>query len=145
MAAGLNKVTLIGNLGRDPEVRYTQSGNAVSNLSVAVTERRKDGDDWKDQTEWVNVVCFGRTAENVGQFLAKGRQVYVEGRMQTREWQDNEGNKRRSTEVVAHNILFLGGKESFGKGSGGSGQSAGNPAPQNKGQDDGFYNDDMPF
>ena len=111
MAAGVNKVILVGNLGRDPEVRYTQSGGAVSNLRLAVTERRKDGEGWKDHTEWVTVVAFGKTAENAGQYLQKGRQIYVEGRLQTRSYKDKEGVEKWSTEVVANQILFLGGGE----------------------------------
>jgi len=109
--AGVNKVILIGNLGRDPEVRYTQSGSAVANLRLAVSERRKDGDRWEDHTEWVNVVCFGNTAENAGRYLSKGRQVYIEGRMQTRQYKDKDGNDRWSTEVVAHQVVFIGGRD----------------------------------
>ena len=122
MASGVNKVILIGNLGRDPEVRYTQSGAAVSNLRVAVTEKSKEGEEWVDKTEWVDVVCFGRTAENVGQYLAKGRQIYAEGRLQTRKWTDRDGNDRWSTEVVANRIVFLG---SQGGGGGGGGFGGG--------------------
>jgi len=105
--AGVNKVILVGNLGRDPEVRYAQSGTAIAKINLAVTERRKQGDEWADWTEWVRVTCFGRTAENVGQYLAKGRQVYVEGRMQTSKYTDREGQEKWSTEVVANNIVFL--------------------------------------
>lgn len=107
--AGVNKVIIVGNLGRDPEVRYTQSGSAVATLRLAVSERRKDGDGWKDHTEWISVVCFGRTAENAGQYLSKGKRVYVEGRMQTREYSDKDGNRRWTTEVVAQTLTFLGG------------------------------------
>lgn len=145
MAKGVNKVILIGNLGRDPEVRYTQSGNAVTNLNVAVTERRKDGDGWKDHTEWVRVVCFGRTAENVAKYLAKGRQVYVEGRLRTNKWKDQEGNDRYSTEVVANELVFL----SSG-GPGGGGGLSGEKGREGEGggssdDDPGFYDDDLPF
>jgi single-strand DNA-binding protein len=108
MAAGLNRVSLIGNLGKDPEVRYTQSGTAVGNLRIGVTERRKDGDEYKDQTEWVSVVCFGKTAENVSKYLQKGRQIFVEGRLQTRSWEDKTGQTRYTTEVIANQLLFLG-------------------------------------
>lgn len=111
MSAGVNRVTLIGNLGRDPEIRYVDSGNAVCNLRVAITERVKSGDDWQERTEWVDVVVFGKTAESCAQYLNKGRQVYVEGRLQTREY-EKDGEKRRHTEVVARDVLFLGsGKE----------------------------------
>lgn len=110
MATGFVKVSLIGNLGKDPEVRFTAGGTAVCNMRVACTERAKAKDGtWEDRTEWVGVVAFGKTAENAGQYLAKGRQVYVEGRLQTREWNDKEGNKRFSTEVLANQVLFIGG------------------------------------
>jgi len=109
MATGLNKVTLIGNLGKDPEVRYTQGGTAVCNMRIGVTERRKEGDSWKDQTEWFTIISFGKTAENAGRFLKKGRQVFVEGRLQTRSWEDKEGQTRYTTEVVANQMIFLGG------------------------------------
>lgn len=124
MASGLNKVTLIGNLGKDPEMRYTQSGTAVCNFSLAVTERRKDGDSWGDQTEWFNIVSFGKTAENIAKFLKKGRQTFIDGRLQTRKWQDKNGNDRYTTEVIANQVLFLGNKESAESG-GYKGQSAG--------------------
>jgi single-strand DNA-binding protein len=109
MASGVNKVILVGNLGKDPEVRYVQSGNAVCTLRLAVTERRKDGDNWKDHTEWMDVVTFGKTAENAGQYLQKGRQIYVEGRLQTRQWDDKDGNKRYTTEIRGDRIVLLGG------------------------------------
>lgn len=113
---GINKVILIGNLGKDPEVRYTSSQTAVCTLSVATTERRKDQDgNWNDKTEWHRVVTFGRTAENCSQYLKKGRQVYVEGRIQTNKWQDKNGQDRYTTEVVAFTVQFLGG--GAGRGS----------------------------
>ena len=109
--AGVNKVILIGNLGQDPEVRMTNSGTAVCELRIACTDRRRTQDgQWEDQTEWVTVVTFGRTAENAGKFLSKGRSVYVEGRLQTRSWDDQEGKKRYKTEVVAQIVQFLGGR-----------------------------------
>jgi single-strand DNA-binding protein len=109
MAAGLNRVSLIGNLGKDPEMRQTQSGTTVGNLRLGVTERRKEGDDYKDHTEWVTVVCFGKTAENASKYLQKGRQVFVEGRLQTRSWEDkSSGQTRYTTEVIANQLLFLG-------------------------------------
>lgn len=124
MAGGFVKVTLIGNLGKDPEVRFTAGGTAVANLRVACTSRAKTKDgNWEDRTEWVSLVCFGKTAENAGQYLAKGRQIYAEGRLQTREWQDKEGNKRYSTDVIADQVLFIGGR---GEGAG-SGESGGRP------------------
>jgi single-strand DNA-binding protein len=108
MAAGLNRVSLIGNLGKDPEMRQTQSGSAVGTLRLGVTERRKEGEDYKDHTEWVSVVCFGKTAENAAKYLQKGRQVFVEGRLQTRKWDDKNGQTHYTTEVVANQLLFLG-------------------------------------
>ena len=121
--AGVNKVILIGNLGQDPEVRMTNSGTPVCELRLACTDRRRTQDgQWEDQTEWVTVVTFGRTAENAGKFLSKGRSVYVEGRMQTRSWDDQEGKKRYKTEVVAQIVQFLGGR---GESDGYSGSSGG--------------------
>ncbi len=105
----VNKVTLIGNLGADPEVRSTPSGITVCSLRVATSRRRKgDNGEWTDETEWHSAVCFGKTAENVGKFMKKGRQVYIDGRLQTRKWQDREGTDRWSTEVVANEVRFLG-------------------------------------
>jgi len=109
MSKGVNKVIIMGNLGRDPEVRFTKSGTAVCNMRVAVTERRKNGDSWEDHTEWIDLVAWGKTAENCGQYLAKGRQLYAEGRLQTRKWQDKNGQDRYSTEVHCQSVLFLGG------------------------------------
>ena len=103
----VNKVILVGNLGRDPEVRATKSGSNVANLRVATTHRSKVGDEWQEQTEWHTVTVFGRQAELCGRYLEKGRQVYIEGRVQTRKWQDKEGNDRYSTEVVANDVKFL--------------------------------------
>lgn len=109
--SSLNKVSLIGNLGADPETRTTGSGSVVANLRVATNERRKaqGSDEWEDHTEWHAVVCFGKLAENVGQYLRKGRQVYVEGKLRTRKWQDKDGNDRWTTEIWADVVLFLGG------------------------------------
>lgn len=125
MANGVNKVILVGNLGADPDVRYTQAGSPVANLRVAVGERRKVDNGWVDHTEWVSVVCFGKTAENAGRFLKKGRQIYVEGRLQTRKWQDREGNDRWSTEVIAHQLLFLSDGSNAGDGGQRGGQQRG--------------------
>lgn len=149
--AGVNKVILIGNLGRDPEVRYSQAGTAIAKMNLAVTERRKQGDEWADHTEWIRVTVFGRTAENVGQYLAKGRGVYVEGRMQTSKYTDREGQEKWSTEVIANHIVFLpdgsGGKKGdFGGGEGKKTQPRQKPTDGgNNGGDDGFYDDDLPF
>ncbi len=117
--ASVNKVIVIGNLGRDPELRYTQSGQAVANFSVATTERfgGKDGSEPQERTEWHRIVTWGKTAENCAQYLAKGRQVYVEGSLQTRDWEDREGNKRHTTEIRAQRVQFLGTR---GGGPGGT-------------------------
>lgn len=142
---GVNKIMIIGNLGRDPEVRYSQSGNAVCNLSVAVTEKVKDGDSWKDATEWFRVVTFGKTAENAGKYLAKGRQVYVEGRLRTQKYKDKDGIEKQSTEVIAYAIQFLGGGGEAKKPGGppsASSTPASNEPPVG---DDGFIDDDLPF
>ena len=116
----LNKVMLIGNLGQKPELRQTNSNLAVTRLSVATTERRKGGDgNWANHTEWHNVTVFGKQAENCVQFLDKGRQVYVEGRLSTRKWQDKDGNDRKTTEVIASDVRFLSNKgDSTGSSSG---------------------------
>ena len=132
----INKVILIGNLGQDPDMRSTQSGSTVANLRIATTERRKDRDgNWNDHTEWHSVVSFGRTAENVGKYCRKGKQVYIEGRLQTRKWQDRDGRDRYSTEVVADNIRFLSGGSSQGQSaySGGGNYQNNAPAPSNNG------------
>jgi single-strand DNA-binding protein len=122
--ASVNKVILIGNLGRDPELRYTQSGSAVTNFTVATNERWRDKDgNNQERTEWHRVVVWGRSAENCAQYLQKGRSVYIEGRLQTREWEDKEGNKRQTTEVNALTVQFLGSRA--GAGSGGDSGSAG--------------------
>ena len=117
--ASINKVILIGNLGRDPELRYTQSGQAVAHFSLATTDRfsNREGER-QERTEWHRITVWGKTAENCAQYLSKGRSVYVEGRLQTREWEDKEGQKRRTTEVIAQTVQFLGGR----------GQGAGAPA-----------------
>lgn len=136
MARGVNKVILIGNLGADPEMKYTPNGTAVCNLRIATGEAFKGQDgNWQERTEWHRVVAFGKTAENCGQYLAKGRQVYIEGRLQTRSWEDQQGLKRFSTEVVAREVQFLGG----GAGGGG-GQGGGYSGGQGGGQGGGYNN-----
>ena len=146
--AGVNKVIIVGNLGRDPEVRYAQSGMAICKLNIAVTERIKDGaDGWKDATEWFRVTCFGKMAENAGQYLQKGRQVYVEGRLRTDTYKDKDGVEKRSTEVICNTVQFLG--SGGGGGAGGARRNDGPPA-RDDGDDappagDGFVDDDLPF
>ena len=108
--AGVNKVILIGRLGADPEIRYTSSGTAVAKFNIATTENwiNKNGERG-ERTEWHRIVAWGKLGETCGEYLAKGRQVYVEGRLQTRSWEDREGNKRWTTEVNANTVQFLGG------------------------------------
>ncbi len=112
MARGINKVILIGNLGGDPEVKYTASGSAVTNVTIATSENWKDKTTGENQerTEWHRVVFFGKLAEIAGEYLKKGSQVYVEGRLQTRKWQDKEGQDRYTTEIVANEMQMLGGR-----------------------------------
>ena len=109
MSGGLNKVMLIGHLGRDPEMRYTPSGRPVTTFSVASSRSWKTADgDTRSETEWFNIVAWGSLAEICNQYLQKGQQVYIEGRLQTRRWEDDEGNKRSTTEVVAREMIMLG-------------------------------------
>jgi single-strand DNA-binding protein len=116
--ASVNKVILIGNLGRDPEVRYMPSGDAVANFSVATTEKWKDKNgEMQEQTEWHRVSFFGRQAEICGEYLRKGSSVYIEGRLQTRKWTDKDGNERTTTEIRGDRMQMLGGR---GGGAGGS-------------------------
>jgi single-strand DNA-binding protein len=115
--ASVNKVILVGNVGRDPELRYTQSGQPVASFSVATNERFKDRDgNWKDRTEWHRIVAWARLAEICGEYLRKGSQVYIEGRIQTRDWEDKEGNKRQTTEIVALSMQMLGRRGGEGGG-----------------------------
>jgi single-strand DNA-binding protein len=119
--AGINKVIIIGRLGNDPEVRYTPSGAAVAKFSVATSEEWKDKNsgEKKERTEWHRVTAWGKLGEICGEYLAKGRQVYVEGRLQTSSYDDKDGVKRYSTEIVASDVQFLGSKDSSGGRSGG--------------------------
>ena len=107
----INKVILVGNLGKDVELRTTPSNINVGSFSLATSERKKDqSGNWADHTEWHNIVCFGATAENCQKYTKKGSQVYIEGKIQTRKWQDKEGKDRYTTEIVADVVKFLGGK-----------------------------------
>lgn len=125
---GVNKVILVGNLGKDPELRYTTNQFPVASFSLATGERKKDqSGQWVDHTEWHNIVVFGKTAEHCSNYLKKGRQVYIEGRIQTRKWQDKEGRDRYTTEILANTVQFLGSK---GAGAGsGAGEEGGYSAP----------------
>ncbi|HIG72059.1 MAG TPA: single-stranded DNA-binding protein [Myxococcales bacterium] len=118
--AGINKAILIGNLGRDPELRYTQNGQAVVNFSLATSENWMDkGGERQERTEWHRIVAWGKTGELCAQYLSKGRTVYIEGRIQTRDWEDKEGMKRQTTEINATTVQFLGGPRGDGDSSGG--------------------------
>lgn len=160
MARSVNKVILIGNLGRDAETKFTPQGVAVSRFSIATTRRIKDNStgDWKDETDWNNVVLWRN--ENLAQYLTKGKQIYVEGRLQTRSYDDKDGNKRYSTEVVAEEVMLLGGRGEGGEGGGGGmmsaprsasprpsggGGSAAKPAGNYDDFDPGIADDDVPF
>jgi single-strand DNA-binding protein len=125
MAGGVNKVILIGNLGADPEVRFTPSGQAVANFRIATNESWTDKNGQKqERTEWHRIVVWGKMGESCGEFLKKGRQTYVEGRLQTREWTDKEGKKNYTTEVIAQTVQFL------GSGPGGRAEGGGSRPPR---------------
>lgn len=152
MARGINKVILIGNLGQDPEVKYMPNGGAVTNVTVATSESWKDKStgETKENTEWHRVVFFRRLAEIAGEYLKKGSKVYIEGKLQTRKWQDKDGADRYTTEIVANEMQML---DSRGGSAGGSGSSGGDnynqslsqaaPASAGGGIDD--FDDDIPF
>lgn len=114
MASGLNKVLIIGNLGHEPELRYTNSGQAVLSLRIASNERVKIRDEWQDKVEWHSVVIWAKRAEALSKIIHKGTQMFVEGRLQTRPWEDKDGNKRYTTEIVAREVILLGGKNGNG-------------------------------
>lgn len=150
MARGVNKVILIGNLGNDPDIRYTASGAAVANISLATAEswRDKETGDQQERTEWHRIVFFGRLAEIVGEYLKKGSQIYVEGRLQTRKWQDKEGNDRYTTEIVANEMQMLGsrgvssGPSDFDQSPAAEKAETGKPAKKQADED---FDDDIPF
>ena len=148
MARGVNKVILVGNLGKDPEVRYMPSGNAVANVTLATTDSWKDkqSGEKQERTEWHNVVFYSRLAEIVGEYLKKGSQVYVEGRLQTRKWQDKSGNDRYTTEIIASDMQMLGSR---GGSAGFSGDRAQAPQPaaaaSSGGGSPADFDDDIPF
>jgi single-strand DNA-binding protein len=151
MARGINKVILIGNLGADPEVKYMPSGEAVANVSVATTDSWKDKNTGErvERTEWHRVVLFRRLGEIAGEYLKKGSKVYIEGRLQTRKWQGQDGQDRYTTEIVANDMQMLdsrggGGSTNFNQGNQGQSSSApqSQPAPAG-GMDD--FDDDIPF
>lgn len=148
MARGVNKVIIVGNLGNDPDTKYMPSGSAVTNLSVATNESWKDKatGEQKDRTEWHKVAMFGRLAEISAEYLRKGSQVYIEGKLRTRKWQDQQGNDRYSTEIIADEMQMLGGRTGGGAPAmGGPPQSSpppqGSPGPAGGGD----FDDDIPF
>ena len=148
MARGVNKVIVVGNLGQDPETRYMPSGSAVTNLRIATNESWKDKQtgEQKDRTEWHSVAMFGRLAEIAAEYLRKGSQVYIEGKLRTRKWQDKDGNDRYTTEIIADEMQMLGGRGGGGDSGGsqgGGGQGGGGKAPPQPGPDD--FDDDIPF
>ncbi len=158
MAKSVNKVILVGNLGKDPEVKYTPQGTAVAKVTVATSSSYKDktSGEWQEQTEWHNVVLWQRLAEIAGEYLKKGSKVYIEGRLQTRSWDDKTGQKRYTTEVVANELVLLGGRgEGSGSGGGGGFQkraSNNNDFDQRSQEfesapagDTGITDDDIPF
>lgn len=130
---GVNKVILVGNLGNDPEVKYMPNGDAVANLSIATSESWKDQQGQiQERTEWHRLVAYRRTAEIIGEYLRQGSQIYIEGRLQTRKWQDQNGNDRYTTEVVITEMQMLGGRNNNGNQQGGAPQQQGG-APQQQG------------
>jgi len=156
MARGINKVIIVGNVGGDPETRYMPSGSAVTNLTVATNESWKDkqSGEQKERTEWHRVAMFNRLAEIAAEYLRKGSQVYIEGKLRTRKWQDKSGNDRYTTEIIADEMQMLGGRGGSGGGgnfdggqqggaSSGGGQQGGGNAPLQPGPDD--FDDDIPF
>jgi single-strand DNA-binding protein len=155
--ASVNKVILIGNLGRDPETRYMPDGGAITNISIATTEAWKDKNgDKQEKTEWHRVAFFGKLAEIAGEYLKKGSQVYVEGRLQTRKWQDKDGQDKYTTEIVANAMQMLGSRQGMGGGAPDMGEresaaapssrpaAAGKPAAKTGGKFDDLE-DDIPF
>jgi len=159
--ASVNKVILVGNLGRDPEVRYTPDNAAITNISIATTDtwRDKNGDK-QERTEWHRVAFFGKLAEIAGEYLKKGSQVYVEGRLQTRKWQDKEGQDRYTTEIVADRMQMLGSRSGMGmsdtadmdsappppsRGSSGGGGRSSSSGGQKSGSKFDDLEDDIPF
>ncbi|MFH2046908.1 MAG: single-stranded DNA-binding protein [Pseudomonadota bacterium] len=144
--SGLNKVMLIGRLGKDPEIRYTNAGVAIANFTIATSEDWKDkaSGEKKERTEWHRIVAFGKLGEICGEYLSKGKQIYIEGRLQTRAWDDKDGNKRYTTEIVASDMQFLDRKDSGDsprKDFNNDAMDRGAPGPMHNNAQD----DDIPF
>lgn len=138
---GINKTIIVGTLGKDPETKYLPSGSAVTNLSVATSEQWKDKEtgEKKEQTEWHKIAMFGKLAEIAGEYLRKGSQVYIEGKLRTRKWQDKQGQDRYTTEIVADQMLMLGGK------GGGEQAAQRQPAPERQAAPADGFDDTIPF
>jgi single-strand DNA-binding protein len=142
----VNKVILVGNLGADPELRTTGGGTPVANLRVATSDRRKDRDgNWSDFTEWHRIVVFGKQAENVNKYCRKGKQLYIEGRIQTNKWQDRDGRDRYTTEIIADTVRFLGGRGDGGRGDGGSYGGGGGGDQGGGGSEMPYRDEEIPF
>lgn len=142
----VNKAIIIGRLGKDPDMRYSPSGTAVANFSVATNHATKDAEgNWSEQTEWHNVVAFGRSAEFAGEYLKKGSQVFIEGRLQTRSWEDQSGQKKYRTEIIALELQALGSKSA--SGSSAAAKPKETPAPQanDQAEEPPVEEDDLPF
>jgi single-strand DNA-binding protein len=146
MARGINKVILIGNLGADPESRTTPGGLTVTNFNVATSDRRRDkqSGDWVEETEWHRIVMFDKLAETAREYLRKGSQVYIEGRLQTRKWQDKDGNDRYTTEIIAREMQMLGGRPGAGAPAG-ERDDYRQPATAGGGRKEEPFEDDIPF
>ena len=154
MAKGINKIFLLGNVGKDPEIRSTAGGMTVASFSLATADRKKDGANWVDSTEWHNIVCFQRTAEIVRDYVKKGTQLFIEGKIQTRSWDDKtSGEKKYKTEILCNELTLLGGKPSGESGSyskaSSSSSSYDQRTPASSSQPDyadvGITDDDIPF
>jgi single-strand DNA-binding protein len=142
--ASLNKVMLIGNLGKDPEVRFTASGQAVASFSLATSEKFKGkSGEWEERTEWHNITLWGKLAEIAGEYLSKGKTIYVEGRLQTRKWQDKSGNDRYTTEIVGDKMQMLSAKGE--RSGGGDAPSAPKSGGSSNYEEPPFQDDDIPF
>jgi single-strand DNA-binding protein len=157
MARSVNRVTLLGNVGKDPEIRSTPGGTMVANLTLATSDRQKDAQgNWQDRTEWHNLVAFTRTAEIVRDYVKKGSKLYIEGKIQTRSWDDKEsGQKRYRTEIIVNDLVLLTSREEGGSGGGGYSRSSGSsnsggfdqrtPASEDFGHAAEISDDDIPF
>ncbi len=146
MARGVNKVIIVGNLGNDPDTKYMPSGSAVTNLSVATNESWKDKQtgEQKDRTEWHRVAMFGRLAEIAAEYLRKGSQVYIEGKLRTRKWQDQQGNDKYTTEIIADEMQMLGGRSGGGAPAMGGGSGGPPPSAPPQGGSGSDFDDDNP-